>query len=238
VRCRHHINSVVKSLKFNLIQNTDVSFEEQVNWLLTNPLTLLAAGAAVSGWLIPRFTRKWQDHQVELDMKVKLVSGLSDSVTKLILAIQYAEDPNTTQEELPKMNDAKREWHQGCSSVGSRIETYFYRSKNNTIEGKWIKLALLMENLYFLPGTKNDERNEILDQVKKSMEDADKELIKDSQNESLIGEIDWKILRKGPISGKYRLYFHQWLNLANTIHEMKHKLIQEIVESKIAGFLK
>jgi hypothetical protein len=44
-------------------------------------------------------------------MKVKLVTGLSDSVTKLILAIQYAEDPNTTQEELPKMNHAKREWH-------------------------------------------------------------------------------------------------------------------------------
>jgi hypothetical protein len=52
-----------------------------IYWWVSNPLILLAAGSVSSGLLIPYFTRRWQDHQTELKLKVELLKDLTESVT-------------------------------------------------------------------------------------------------------------------------------------------------------------
>jgi hypothetical protein len=63
-----------------------------IYWWMSNPLILLAAGSVSSGLLIPYFTRRWQDHQTELKLKVDLLKDLTGCVTDIIMAVRHAEE--------------------------------------------------------------------------------------------------------------------------------------------------
>src|SRR5262245_22494393 len=57
----------------------------------TVPLLAVLLTAALSGYVVPRITRRWQDHQKELEIKTSLVEAISDEVLQFILAMQFAE---------------------------------------------------------------------------------------------------------------------------------------------------
>jgi hypothetical protein len=67
-------------------KNSNTTWEK-----LSNPLLLLIIGAVISGILIPYFTRQWQDHQKDLELKTDLVSGISKAIVDLMLAAQLIE---------------------------------------------------------------------------------------------------------------------------------------------------
>jgi hypothetical protein len=49
--------------------------------IIGHPLTLLLIGASVSSLLIPWFTNKWQDHRKKLDIKIELVSKMTEDIS-------------------------------------------------------------------------------------------------------------------------------------------------------------
>lgn len=58
-------------------------------WWLPKPILLTLFGAAISAWLIPAFTRQWQDRQKEREIKVALVSDIGDSTSDALVTSQY-----------------------------------------------------------------------------------------------------------------------------------------------------
>lgn len=58
---------------------------------LDTPLFLLLTGGLLSGWLIPHFSRQWQDRQKALDIKADFVEKVVRSTTLLKNALEYAE---------------------------------------------------------------------------------------------------------------------------------------------------
>src|SRR2546423_1428624 len=94
---------------------------------LAHPLVLLLVGAAVSSYLIPSFTRRWQDHQKELELKSALASEISRSVTDFVLNVQFVHvrAASVTQTQL---DAAYRTWSLPSAVIESRLGSYFPRS--------------------------------------------------------------------------------------------------------------
>lgn len=59
--------------------------------ILCHPLLLLFVTAFISQYLIPHITRRWQDHQKEIELKIGFVSEISESVLNIVIATQFAE---------------------------------------------------------------------------------------------------------------------------------------------------
>jgi hypothetical protein len=50
-------------------QDMVLSRHKQITEALSHPMLLLIVGAIISSLIIPYFTRQWQDHQHELELK-------------------------------------------------------------------------------------------------------------------------------------------------------------------------
>lgn len=214
-----------------------MTIAEEINWWVSNPLILLIGGAISSGILIPYFTRRWQDHQTELNLKVDLLKELSKTVTDIVMAVEYDEDPDTSKTAGQTISEAKRDWHKGCSSIGSRIEAYFHHS-DHEIGDRWAKYVKLIESVYGLPGTSGKEtREEKIKKIQCALKETQGGIKMDM---SKIRIIDWDILKSKPSKQdlEYLKYLDQWSNLRTCIFEMKHKLIQDIIDTDIAAFSK
>lgn len=93
---------------------------------LSHPFVLLVAGALVTSYLVPALTRRWQDHQKELEIKVGLVDQISKATAELLIAVQFAELGAESQE---KLDAAYRAWEIAGATIGGRLQAYFPGSK-------------------------------------------------------------------------------------------------------------
>lgn len=92
--------------------------------VLRHPGTLLIAGALISSYLIPSFTRGWQDHQKELELKSALVTDITQSSTSMLLTVRFAHydepgDAGTLN------NPGWRVWQIQSAVIASRLRAYF-----------------------------------------------------------------------------------------------------------------
>ena len=90
---------------------------------LSHPLILLLVGALISSYLIPALTRRWQEHQKELEIKIDLVDQINEAIIDIVMRIQFVEieAKSQTQEEF---DTAYREWEIKAAVIGSRIRAY------------------------------------------------------------------------------------------------------------------
>ena len=88
----------------------------------TVPLLAVLLTAALSGYVVPRITRRWQDHQKELELKTSLVELISDAVLQFILAMQFAERKVSTQEAF---DEAYRRWEVQRAVLAGKLRVYF-----------------------------------------------------------------------------------------------------------------
>jgi hypothetical protein len=89
----------------------------------------LIATALISNFLVPAITRRWQDHQKELELKTGFVSEISESVLDILLAIQFAEVAagSQTQEQY---NEAYRNWEKRKAVIGAKLRAYFPKNRS------------------------------------------------------------------------------------------------------------
>jgi hypothetical protein len=201
---------------------------DDANWWVSNPLILLIVGAVSSGILIPSFTRKWQDHQTELNQKIELVDKLSESVTKIVIACKYGTTRNDMEKDI-------REYHTGCSYITSRIEAYFYPS-NDQIAKKWWKYDIVLRELYELPGTSGETREKRITAIETLVEELQNEMFEMDQRGK--SRIDWETLKSEQGNDENLKYSKEWNKLTDTIFDMKHNLMRDIMNSDIPIFNK
>jgi hypothetical protein len=83
---------------------------------LRHPLAIAAASALIASWLLPSFTRQWQDRQDARELKDTLVAKLDEATTRTVIATRIlvdrsspqAQTTGARQRELKTARKAKR----------------------------------------------------------------------------------------------------------------------------------
>lgn len=103
---------------------------------LRHPLTV-AMGAATAGFIltglvVPSKARQWQTRQKELDIKIHLVSEMSETVMSALMAREFVEQARTAfkaeDDPLNKYEEeyhaSLRQWEVRKAVVGTKLEAY------------------------------------------------------------------------------------------------------------------
>ena len=217
----------------------NMSTEEFLVSLPSNPLVLLLVGAAISGFLVPHFTRKWQDGQQELTLKVGLIENIATSITEIVRGVESTEAKISIAEKnkskiLTQFKKKDQElWHKACPEIGSQIHTYFHRSKRK-IPVYWENYKDLVNELCKLT-EEDDTKKRIcsLEEINKYINNINNTKTKKID---LIDPITDDELNMLAYRSQNVQYNFECEKLRRKIFNMKHELMQHIIESNMAGF--
>jgi hypothetical protein len=181
--------------------------------ILAHPLVLLVIGAALTGVLIPFFTRQWQDRQKELELKTALVSELSEAIMEIVMAVQFIVVglPGSDEDQAKQtreVNDAYRTWEIKSAVIGTKLQAYFPTS---SLPSSWTEFSHLVTLFYARIGIEKPDRPS-----------ADHEL-REKLNEMLR-----------TLGSRYTLG-ETWGDLKNGVLEAKSALIQQVLQQPIAA---
>jgi hypothetical protein len=113
--------------------------------VVRHPLFLIAAGALVSGLLVPTLTRGAQDHKEALEIKSDLVTSVSEA-TNPFLAATLA-NILAHRGTIPKSYDkAYEEWYARGSVVAAKLQTYY---PGHEVTQRWWGLTNRMRDIYY-----------------------------------------------------------------------------------------
>ena len=191
---------------------------------LLQPFLLLIATVVISRYLIPKITRRWQDHQKELELKTGFVSEISESVLGIVMAVQLAEvrASSQTQQQYDK---AYTDWEVKRAIIGSKIRGYF---PHTTLGPDWDEFSEIVTEVYTLSGTSDEKfRKERLNRLKEYF---------------CTDLIDWQSLLDLQLKAtgfhELQTFYKAWFSLRKQVLERKDELVQRILDSSIAFFSK
>jgi hypothetical protein len=120
----------------------------RVSGWLSHPLLLLVAGAVLSSLLIPAWTRQWQDHQQELELKATVAGEIAEKVTRFLMTVQFVHQgaASVGQKEL---DAAYRQWEIDSGVIGSKLQSYF---PDTDLTASWNQYAQAVTGFYALDG--------------------------------------------------------------------------------------
>jgi hypothetical protein len=195
---------------------------ELAQWL-GNPLVVTVVAAILGGFLIPHFTRSWQDHQKELEIKTDLVGQMGESVSEAVATGRFiAADlvpPGPRQQE--EWNAGYRDWTTASASIGSGLQAYV----GSELGSDWSSFANVVTN-FFLLSADNDPRSRRL-QVEGIMRDGD------LRRHVRFKPAGWAALRRPKSDPDFRLAYPE---LARGILAREDELVQRVLDSDVSGF--
>jgi hypothetical protein len=142
----------------NSEQGKQQGLSSKLKGLLAHPMTLLVVGALLSSLLIPSWTKQWQDRQSELQVKVDLVDRIDNSVTEMMMSIQFAILGAESQSQA-EYDDAYRRWEIDRRLIQSQLEAYYPEGR---LAEDWYALSEQITDFYVRSSRGNPEREEYL----------------------------------------------------------------------------
>jgi hypothetical protein len=110
-------------------------------------------GIGLSAWLIPAFTRQWDDRQKARDLKADLVAQMaSATATAVVAAHRLAPDVDRYPVEQPageQWLDAQDAWLLANLRLQARLRTYF----SDSVVAEWANFREYVNEYFFLPGS-------------------------------------------------------------------------------------
>ena len=125
--------------------------KEHLKSALSNPMLLLIIGAIISSVIIPYYTRQWQDHQKELELK----TNLSDEINKAISDILVSADYRISTPSNDTVAVVKN-WDISKAMISSKIKAYF---SDIHIAQNWDNLSSAISALYNIVGINLPPKN-------------------------------------------------------------------------------
>jgi hypothetical protein len=123
--------------------------------LFNHPLTLLVAGAFLTGIVIPLITRNWQLRQKALEILIALVSDIGQAVVEFLMSVQFVHMKrsrgNLSQDEQSLFDQSYKDWEVKSAVIGTELQAYYHR--NAQIPKTWTTLSTSLTNFYALEGT-------------------------------------------------------------------------------------
>jgi hypothetical protein len=139
---------------------------EVYRWL-AHPFLIAVCVALLVNFLIPNFTRKWQNHQKALEIKTGLVSDMGQSVSNAVMTGRFiagglvsrsSSDPRADQRAF---NDGFRAWTTSEASIGAKLQAYF----GSTIGTQWRSFGNAVTDYFQLSATPARGRSEQVDEI-------------------------------------------------------------------------
>jgi hypothetical protein len=183
--------------------------------------------ALLVNWLIPQFTRKWQDHQKALEIKTALVSEMSESVSSAVMTGRFiasglvrrsSADPRADQRAW---NEGYRGWTTSSASIGAKLEAYLEKSD---VGAEWRSFANVVTDYFQLSANVGPTRSA---QVREIF--AYRGLPKNLQ----LSRKDRHVLAS---SNSSPVFHRAYAELGRGILERRDDLVQRVLESGVAGF--
>jgi hypothetical protein len=189
-----------------------------ISKVLRHPLTLLFVTAIVSGWLVPRITRSWQDHQREGELKVQLVTEAGTAVAKMLTAAQFSEfgGSGKNQEEI---DEDFKAWNTQQVVISTKIRAYV---TDAAVAKDWDTFSEMITNVYALSAQGAPRRKKYLGELRRYIGDAD---------------VDWPALEAGykpeEPGTDFLQYNRAWYQLKTSLLDRFGKLSQQILAADI-----
>ena len=132
------------------------------------PVLMVLFGAAISAWLVPAFTRQWQDRQKEREIKVALVSEISDSTSDALVTSQFVASGALTEGQA-EYNRISLDWAQRSAQVEAQLAAYF---PGQALVDDWHDYSIVVENDSYLLTNNPTGKAEAVDLVRRYLESA------------------------------------------------------------------
>ena len=136
--------------------------EWNLDAVLRHPLAILLAGGLFTGVLAPFVVRGWEDRRRIHETKTELVTRITEAVTNLFMAVQFAQvgAASQTQEDF---DAAYAAWQREQAILTSLLIAYF---RDPAVETQWLRCKALATTYYVQSGIHDeDARTRYLHQV-------------------------------------------------------------------------
>jgi hypothetical protein len=124
---------------------------------LNHPLIVTLIGVAIAGVLVPYFARRWQDRQKALDVRVTLITDMSQASMGLMARFETvlnlaesADDSGGLGRAWDDLKAERQKFEVREAVIGTKLEAYL---KSPAIAQRWDKLAEAMTGLVELRGS-------------------------------------------------------------------------------------
>jgi hypothetical protein len=188
-------------------------------WWIPKPILITLFGAAVSAWLVPAFTRQYQDRQKEREIKVALVSAIGDSTSDALVTSQFVAAQTFPQGGQAEFNRLALEWARSSAEIEAKLEAYFPRSR---VVREWREYATVVQQTFYLvTRDRGPRKNEAVRGVRAYLEPA--------------RSIDWSLFlptMRYADPNAFETYF----SVSSQVLNRKAELIQEILDAHAQGF--
>ncbi len=193
---------------------------QTIDEILRHPLFLVLATGLVSAYLIPRFTKRWQDHQKAVESKTRFASEVTEAVVKFLLTVQLAERKSIEQDTY---DAAYQEWEVRRATLASELRGQF---RNPGIATEWASLSEAVSALYRLSGTFSQPyRGQVLDELRSFFSEQ---------------ATDWSVMldheQIWTTNESFQTYFAAWWKLREAALLKTGDLTRHILESETTSF--
>jgi len=186
------------------------------SWLrVAQPYLLVLLTALVSGYLVERVSRNWQNHQIEVETKVALVESIGGAVADLVLAVQFVEaDASLSQEQF---DQAYRDWERHAAMIGAKIRAYY---SDDAVAQSWDDFTRTVSEFYALTGTDEAALNYRVNGLRNP-----------------LGLTDWEPLAD-PRAKRDRTpdYREAWWQLRQALLAKKDQIVRRLLDAPMTAF--
>jgi hypothetical protein len=118
---------------------------------IPTPVLVTIVGALLTAWLIPAFTRQWQDRQTARELKASVVAQMNGAtadavINSAFIAANRLPSSQGSGFDQEAFNRLDLKWRQDGAAVEARLRAYF----SPVLVGEWASYEELVLNTYFL----------------------------------------------------------------------------------------
>jgi hypothetical protein len=186
------------------------------------PILMVLFGAAISAWLVPAFTRQWQDRQKEREIKVALVSEISDSTSNAIVTSQFVAN-RALADGQAEYNRISLDWAQRSAQVEAKLAAYF---PGRALVDDWHDYSIVVENDFYLLTKSTAGKAEAVDTVRRYLESA--------RGPESTAAVNWDQLRALDFDNVQAV--DDYVLVSRELLDASKPLIQAILDANAEGF--
>ncbi len=131
---------------------------------IPQPILVAVVGALLTAWLIPGFTRQWQDRQKARELKAQVVASMNSATANAVInsafiaANRLPATGGAGGFDQQAFNGLDLRWRQDGAAIESQLRAYFPAR----LVADWLVYQELVMNTYFLLTDRNFLRQETL----------------------------------------------------------------------------